>query len=199
MPSFERIDGRDRLRGPDLRRGARRASGTPTARRSSATTSSTAARSASSSMTSEDLWLVRQPREAIMRDDVLEIPAGRLDVQGEAPRGRGEARARGGARPRGRRVVAHRRRTTRAPGSRTRRSTSTSPPACGRWSGPRRTRTSASRSSGGRSRTSTAPSTPAWTPRPSSGCSCCAARTDAPLNAALRREAAAARPRRTRV
>jgi 8-oxo-dGTP pyrophosphatase MutT (NUDIX family) len=33
----------------------------------------------------EDLWLVRQPREAIMRDDVLEIPAGRLDVEGEAP------------------------------------------------------------------------------------------------------------------
>lgn len=32
-----------------------------------------------------DLWLVRQPREAIMRDDVLEIPAGRLDVEGEAP------------------------------------------------------------------------------------------------------------------
>ena len=33
----------------------------------------------------EHLWLVRQPREAIMRDDVLEIPAGRLDVEGEAP------------------------------------------------------------------------------------------------------------------
>jgi ADP-ribose pyrophosphatase len=33
----------------------------------------------------EDLWLVRQPREGIMRDDVLEIPAGRLDVEGEAP------------------------------------------------------------------------------------------------------------------
>ena len=32
-----------------------------------------------------DLWLVRQPREGIMRDDVLEIPAGRLDVEGEAP------------------------------------------------------------------------------------------------------------------
>jgi 8-oxo-dGTP pyrophosphatase MutT (NUDIX family) len=32
-----------------------------------------------------DLWLVRQPREAIMRDDVLEIPAGRLDVEGESP------------------------------------------------------------------------------------------------------------------
>jgi 8-oxo-dGTP pyrophosphatase MutT (NUDIX family) len=33
----------------------------------------------------EQLWLVRQPREAILRDDVLEIPAGRLDVEGEAP------------------------------------------------------------------------------------------------------------------
>ena len=33
----------------------------------------------------EHLWLVRQPREAIMRDDVLEIPAGRLDVPGEPP------------------------------------------------------------------------------------------------------------------
>jgi ADP-ribose pyrophosphatase len=33
----------------------------------------------------EQLWLVRQPREAIGRDDVLEIPAGRLDVDGEAP------------------------------------------------------------------------------------------------------------------
>jgi ADP-ribose pyrophosphatase len=33
----------------------------------------------------EHLWLVRQPREGILRDDVLEIPAGRLDVEGEAP------------------------------------------------------------------------------------------------------------------
>jgi 8-oxo-dGTP pyrophosphatase MutT (NUDIX family) len=33
----------------------------------------------------EHLWLVRQPREGIMRDDVLEIPAGRLDVEGEPP------------------------------------------------------------------------------------------------------------------
>ena len=33
----------------------------------------------------QDLWLVRQPREGIMRDDVLELPAGRLDVEGEAP------------------------------------------------------------------------------------------------------------------
>jgi 8-oxo-dGTP pyrophosphatase MutT (NUDIX family) len=33
----------------------------------------------------EHLYLVRQPREAIMRDDVLEIPAGRLDVEGEPP------------------------------------------------------------------------------------------------------------------
>ncbi len=33
----------------------------------------------------EQLWLVRQPREAIERDDVLELPAGRLDREGEAP------------------------------------------------------------------------------------------------------------------
>jgi 8-oxo-dGTP pyrophosphatase MutT (NUDIX family) len=32
-----------------------------------------------------DLFLVRQPREAIDDPDFLEIPAGRLDVEGEAP------------------------------------------------------------------------------------------------------------------
>jgi 8-oxo-dGTP pyrophosphatase MutT (NUDIX family) len=31
------------------------------------------------------VWLVRQPREAIGDPDVLEIPAGRLDKDGEAP------------------------------------------------------------------------------------------------------------------
>ena len=31
------------------------------------------------------VYLVRQPREAIERSDVLELPAGRLDVEGEAP------------------------------------------------------------------------------------------------------------------
>lgn len=31
------------------------------------------------------VYLVRQPREAIERSDLLEIPAGRLDVEGEAP------------------------------------------------------------------------------------------------------------------
>jgi 8-oxo-dGTP pyrophosphatase MutT (NUDIX family) len=33
----------------------------------------------------DDLFLVRQPREAIGDPDFLEIPAGRLDVEGEAP------------------------------------------------------------------------------------------------------------------
>jgi len=33
----------------------------------------------------DDLYLVRQPREAIDDPDFLEIPAGRLDVDGEAP------------------------------------------------------------------------------------------------------------------
>ncbi len=32
-----------------------------------------------------DLWLVRQPREAVGEFDLLEIPAGRLDVDGEEP------------------------------------------------------------------------------------------------------------------
>ena len=31
------------------------------------------------------MWLVRQPREAVGEPDLLEIPAGRLDVDGEAP------------------------------------------------------------------------------------------------------------------
>jgi 8-oxo-dGTP pyrophosphatase MutT (NUDIX family) len=33
----------------------------------------------------ESLWLVRQPREAIGEDSLLEIPAGLLDVDGESP------------------------------------------------------------------------------------------------------------------
>jgi 8-oxo-dGTP pyrophosphatase MutT (NUDIX family) len=32
-----------------------------------------------------ELWLVRQPREAVGQPDLLEIPAGRLDVAGEEP------------------------------------------------------------------------------------------------------------------
>jgi ADP-ribose pyrophosphatase len=33
----------------------------------------------------QQLWLVRQPREAIGESGLLEIPAGRLDVEGEPP------------------------------------------------------------------------------------------------------------------
>jgi ADP-ribose pyrophosphatase len=33
----------------------------------------------------EGIWLVRQPREAIGIPDLLEIPAGKLDVEGEDP------------------------------------------------------------------------------------------------------------------
>jgi 8-oxo-dGTP pyrophosphatase MutT (NUDIX family) len=32
-----------------------------------------------------ELWLVRQPREAVGEPSLLEIPAGRLDVEGEQP------------------------------------------------------------------------------------------------------------------
>lgn len=34
---------------------------------------------------SEHVWLVRQPREAVGEPDLLEIPAGRLDKDGEEP------------------------------------------------------------------------------------------------------------------
>lgn len=34
---------------------------------------------------SRSVWLVRQPREAVGQPDLLEIPAGRLDVDGEQP------------------------------------------------------------------------------------------------------------------
>jgi ADP-ribose pyrophosphatase len=33
----------------------------------------------------QQVWLVRQPREAVGEPALLEIPAGRLDVEGEAP------------------------------------------------------------------------------------------------------------------
>ncbi len=33
----------------------------------------------------EEVWLVRQPREAVGEAALLEIPAGRLDVEGEGP------------------------------------------------------------------------------------------------------------------
>jgi ADP-ribose pyrophosphatase len=33
----------------------------------------------------QQVWLVRQPREAVDEPDLLEIPAGRLDVDGEEP------------------------------------------------------------------------------------------------------------------
>jgi 8-oxo-dGTP pyrophosphatase MutT (NUDIX family) len=33
----------------------------------------------------DDIWLVRQPRQAVDDPDVLEIPAGKLDEEGESP------------------------------------------------------------------------------------------------------------------
>jgi ADP-ribose pyrophosphatase len=33
----------------------------------------------------EVIWLVRQPREAVEEDSLLELPAGKLDVEGESP------------------------------------------------------------------------------------------------------------------
>jgi ADP-ribose pyrophosphatase len=33
----------------------------------------------------DDLWLVRQPRESVNSPDLLELPAGKLDEEGESP------------------------------------------------------------------------------------------------------------------
>ena len=38
----------------------------------------------------ESIWLTRQPREVIGASDSLEIPAGKLDVEGESPRETGK-------------------------------------------------------------------------------------------------------------
>ena len=46
----------------------------------------------------EHVWLVRQPREAIGVPDLLELPAGKLDEEGETPLECGAARARRGDR-----------------------------------------------------------------------------------------------------
>ena len=49
------------------------------------------------------LYLVRQPREAVGEDALLELPAGKLDVPGESPARVRPARARRGGRQGGRR------------------------------------------------------------------------------------------------
>ena len=50
----------------------------------------------------DQLWFVRQPREAIGVPDLLEIPAGKLDVEGEDPLEAAKPRARRGDRQAGR-------------------------------------------------------------------------------------------------
>lgn len=60
-------------------------SATRTARRWRASGSPTRARWLSWPHDGERLWLVRQPREAVGEPDLLELPAGKFDVQGEAP------------------------------------------------------------------------------------------------------------------
>ena len=76
---------RDRLQRADRRRARSSASATPTARRSRARSCATGARSAIVAHDERDVWLVRQPREAVGEPALLEIPAGRLDVEGEQP------------------------------------------------------------------------------------------------------------------
>ena len=53
--------------------------------RPSARSSATPAPSACSPTTARSIWLVRQPREPIGVPDLLEVPAGKLDEEGESP------------------------------------------------------------------------------------------------------------------
>ena len=70
----------------------------------------------------EHVYLVSQPREAIGRDDVLELPAGLMDVEGECAARDRQARARRGDRHGGRATGSRRRRSSRARASPTRSS-----------------------------------------------------------------------------
>ena len=100
------------------------------------------------------VYLVRQPREAVGEDALLELPAGKLDVPGREPARLRAARARRGGRQVGVAMAELKRFYTspgfarggghRLPGDRTSRTRA-----------PRRTRRSGSRSCPGRSRTST--------------------------------------------
>ena len=118
------------------------------------------------------LWLVKQPRQAVDDPDVLEIPAGKLDEEGESPLDAGSAsspRRSARARSSGSRSA----RSGPASASSTRRSTSTWRPAC-TTSAPRRTRTSASRWSVAAARLDELLDT-SRTRRRGSGCSSCTA------------------------
>ena len=127
---FERLEARTVFEGaivdvsratlpPRGRRGGRRASG-----------SRIPARSAIVAHDDEHVWLVRQPREAIGVPDLLELPAGKLDEEGETPLECAPARAGRGDRQGRRALGAPRRPTTPRPASPTSSATSSSPPAC---------------------------------------------------------------------
>ena len=160
---------------------ARARSATRTARRSRASGSRTPARSAIVAHDGEHVWLVRQPREATGDPDLLELPAGKLDEEGESPLECAPARAGRGDRQGRRALGAPDDATTRRPASPTSSATSSSPPACA-TSPATRSRASGSTSSRIRSPSSTRRSPTAATRRRSSACCCCATRLRA-LNA----------------
>ena len=93
MASFERIGSEEVWRGQD-REGARRhASATRTARRPSARSSTHPGAVVIVAHDGERVYLVRQPREAVGEQALLELPAGKLDEEGEEPARHGQARA----------------------------------------------------------------------------------------------------------
>ena len=112
----------------------------------------------------ERVWLVRQPREAVGDPALLEIPAGKLDDEGETPEqtARRELAEEVGVAADDWRPL---KRFHTSPGFTDEEATCSPPPACAS-STPRPRRTSASRSSPGLSSASGTPSTNAATPSP---------------------------------
>ena len=82
---FERTGGGDPLRGQDLHRPRGDASATRTARTSTREIVRHTGAVGVVCHDGERIWLVRQPREAVGVPDLLELPAGKLDVEGEEP------------------------------------------------------------------------------------------------------------------
>ena len=147
-------------------------SATRTARRSPASGPRCRARSAIVAHDGERLWVVRQPREATGEPDLLELPAGRLDQEGETPE---ETARRELAEEIGKAADHWEHLVTfyTTPGFTTSSATSSSPPACA-TSPARRSRASGSTSRPSRSPSSTSSIAAAATRRRSSACSSCA-------------------------
>ena len=96
--SFERHRQRDRLGGPDRERCASTGSAIDDGEEAEREVVAHPGAVAIVAHDGERLYLVRQPREAVGEQALLELPAGKLDEEGEEPARDRQARARRGDR-----------------------------------------------------------------------------------------------------